>query len=550
MKTRDPAEAKRRHAEEWEKSEQAFALAQAQLAGADVLSEKDIQQLAARWLRNEVERLERDGEFEQELFPGIQWGYDRPGQPTEWNTEHLTVREAIAQAHEWDWDGIASGHATAVLREHGIPMPTEGSAKHSSLIRAFRVQHERLTEIAAARMGGDWVSQPKLAPHTPLTVGREAGGAPAEQKPEGMSLLSLFDLYATKKRLDDGDNRVTQKTLASYRALMDRFVDLCGNMSVDQISRLTVNAYREQLAKLPSKGEGTRGLRATELIAKADAEGLPRISAATVRNNLRALSAVLSHGLSIGVLTENAVLAGGASKGAAKAASKQAAASRKRRDYNRQELRTIFTSPIYSTAGWTSPRTDFGQAWYWMPLLLYYTGARREELAQLHVADVQREGPHVYLSILETEDGEDGVRSVKTAGSRRRIPLHPDLLDRGFLDYVESVPQAGQLFPKLTANKAGYYGANFGKRWASYLTDVVKLSAPATPAHGFRHTFKTLCREVGIAEDVMDAIAGHAGGNAVGRGYGSMPFARLAQEIVKFPTIASLVLPAPSKPAD
>ncbi|RZL91412.1 MAG: hypothetical protein EOP82_12825, partial [Variovorax sp.] len=30
-----------------------------------------------------------------------------------------------------------------------------------------------------------------------------------------------------------------------------------------------------------------------------------------------------------------------------------------------------------------------------------------------------------------------------------------------------------------------------------YLRDVVGLRRPASPAHGFRHTFKTLCREVG-----------------------------------------------------
>src|SRR4051812_19705401 len=77
-------------------------------------------------------------------------------------------------------------------------------------------------------------------------------------------------------------------------------------------------------------------------------------------------------------------------------------------------------------------------------------------------------------------------------------------------DYRDSVPPDGQLFPLLKASPTGYYGANFGKRWAEYLRVTVGLKTTASPSHGFRHTFKTLCREFGIPEDVQDAITGHA----------------------------------------
>ena len=74
LKTRDPGEAKRRYAEEWERSEQAFALARAQLAGAQILSERDVQQLVARWFRGELEKPEQSGDFERVLAPGVVWG--------------------------------------------------------------------------------------------------------------------------------------------------------------------------------------------------------------------------------------------------------------------------------------------------------------------------------------------------------------------------------------------------------------------------------------------------------------------------------------------
>ncbi len=70
LKTRDPLEAKGRFAEEWSHAETVFALARAQARGADTLSERDMQQLAARWFHEELRRMEAAGDFESRLVPG------------------------------------------------------------------------------------------------------------------------------------------------------------------------------------------------------------------------------------------------------------------------------------------------------------------------------------------------------------------------------------------------------------------------------------------------------------------------------------------------
>ena len=85
-------------------------------------------------------------------------------------------------------------------------------------------------------------------------------------------------------------------------------------------------------------------------------------------------------------------------------------------------------------------------------------------------------------------------------------------------------------------NPAGYFGANFGKRWSEYLRKTVKLDSPVSPIHGFSHTFKTLCRDAGIPEDVHDAITGHAGPGGIARDYGSMPLRRMAEQLKKYPS--------------
>ena len=533
--TRDPAEAKAKFAAAWSQSEDAFRLARAQASGIETLNARDIQQLAARWFRAQAQALDQTGNAAEWLVEGPKSGYERPD-GLDMHASLLTLREALENDPEWDITQLLDESIRRTLKAAGIPMPRQPSTL-DHLRAAFRTHWLKLSDLAAQRHEGDWLSSVDVLPDQPLSF--EAQRVDAKGK---TGLLDLFKTYKEDKVLTDGDTRAVRKTVAAYHATVVQFVELCGDGSIQSINRATIREYRKLLAQLPAKGYGIRKLGAKALIAKADAEGLPRISEPTIRNKLKALSTVLSHGVRLGLTTENPVIAGGIAKDAAKAATKRSAKTRQRKDYTKEELASIFTSPIYSTSGWSAPRADFGKAWYWMPLLMYYTGARREELAQLWTTDVVRPGAEVpYLSILATDDESDGERGVKTKGSRRLIPLHPDLIKLGFIEYVESLPDGNaQLFPKLKANPSGYFGANFGKRWAEYLREVVGLRSSATPSHGFRHAFKTLCREVGIAEDVHDAITGHSSG-AVARTYGAMPLARMAAELQKLPPAPGLV---------
>ena len=532
LDTRDGDEAKARFAAAWAESERAFALARTQANGAEVLSPQDAQQLASRWFRAEQERLERTGRFTDALVEAGRTLVERADGPEEYQ-RYVTVQEAADHGEDEGWADAVADAMRVTLFRHKLPMPAPKTEAFVRLAGAFEEQMVSLSEWALRRHDGERVARGLGAlPHEALSLEK-----PAAPSKGGRTMRKLFKSYAQEKTLNDGNNRATRSTLVEYERIVDRFVELQGDLEAADVTREVINAYRGALSRMPAKGEGTRGLTAWELIAKAEAEKLPCLSEPTIRNKLRALSAVLSHGVRLAWLQENPVIAGGAGKAAARAATRRRATNAKRKHYTAEELHVIFTSPIYSEAGWNPPKAQFGKAWYWLPLLLYYTGARREELAQLKPAEVLRQDGLWCLSILATGDDDDGKRGVKTLGSRRLVPLHPDLLERGFLQYVESVPADGQLFPLLTPDPLGYFGTNFGKRWADYLRVTVKLHSPASPVHGFRHTFKTLCRQACIPEDVHDAITGHVGGSAVARGYGAMPITRMAEEIKRLPLV-------------
>lgn len=529
--TRDPGEAKRAFALAFEESEKVFALARAQAQGLQMLTARDLQILAGRWFDNALVEAEALGDFSGLLAEGPTIGWEQ-GDHTETYTPLVPVRQ-ILDDHEPDLlDSTVLRHAREALRQEGIPFPAEGSKQRLQLLAVFREHVLRLSDLAALRAGGDWsAAMPSLGREV-LSVEQSK----LQSKPQ-RRLLDAFDGYAQDRFLNDGKSREVVKSVKAFRACMVEFTELVGDLPLNEINREVVNRYRAEVVRLPRRGAGIRSMRAPAKIAKAEKDGLPRIGPATVRNKLRALSAVLTFALRMQYIVENPVVEGGIGRAATRAASRQSHVARSRNHYDTAELKTIFASPAFSDPEWRWPSADYGRAWYWLPLLMYYTGARREEIAQLWVRDVKlTEGEISHLNILNAEADEDEGRSVKTAGSRRLIPLHADLERLGFFEYVRSLDAGGQLFPKLKRTPAGYYGTNFGKRWAQYLKETVKLQSPANPSHGFRHTFKTLCRTVGIPEEVGDRITGHAGPSRGGRGYGEMPLPRMAQEIAKFPS--------------
>lgn len=544
LKTRDPAEAKARFAAEWSKSEEAFSIARAQASGAEALSARDAQQLAARWYRQELAKMENSGEFRSYLVPGLIQTWEAGDSYGE-HQEALTFKQAQDEdlwpdsalrmpSGETDYEQVCLPYIQHMLDAEHIALPPPLSPIRQALTNAFRDHLFKLSDIAKQRHGGDWLTTASVLEHEPLSF--------SPQRTSGdRTLLNCFEAYARAKTLDDGDNRSTRKTLDEFRSSIRRFIELFGDVELSRITRGTVQDYRSKLAELPIKSAGASKLTAQQLIDKANANSLPRLSPATIRNRLRALSAILGYAVRMGWIQENPVEASGVAKAASKAAGGRA--GQRRKDYSQTELKALFGSPIFAGSDWKQPRADYGKAWYWLPLLMYYTGARREELAQLTVADLKLDesGVH-YLSILATGDDTPSahgasadLRTVKTDSSRRRIPLHPDLIKLGFLDYAKSLPQTGQLFPMLKASPAGFYGTNWGKAWGRYLRDVACVQSPASPSHGFRHTFKTLCRQVGIPEDVHDAITGHSDGS-VSRDYGSMPLQRMAEELTKLPS--------------
>ncbi|OAI26172.1 hypothetical protein A1351_15430 [Methylosinus sp. R-45379] len=179
----------------------------------------------------------------------------------------------------------------------------------------------------------------------------------------------------------------------------------------------------------------------------------------------------------------------------------------------------------------TRERAHLTAAKKWVALLCCFTGARVAEITQLRKSDVRREGDITYIRITP----EAG--SVKT-GMFRDVPLHKQILEWGFLEFVNAAPE-GPLFYSTTIKrdeKSVHPSKQVAQQLAAWIRSLKIVNEGVAPNHGWRHRFKTICRDVGIDAETRDAIQGHAARTA-GEAYGTVSLKLKAAAIEKFPRI-------------
>lgn len=105
-------------------------------------------------------------------------------------------------------------------------------------------------------------------------------------------------------------------------------------------------------------------------------------------------------------------------------------AETERKPFTPEQARLIYTELTDNPIGLV--RKDSHK---WGMLLSMFTGARLNEICQLNIADVQRQGDTWFLNI--TDEGEEN-KSIKTDAGNRKVPLHSELVRLGFPAFVDT----------------------------------------------------------------------------------------------------------------
>ena len=374
----------------------------------------------------------------------------------------------------------------------------------------------QLHSLELARLAGDYRGRVADSFFTDAEGRNVAGQGAAAVHSTDLTLKDAIDRYLTEE-LDL--RSVSEKTSLKHRSLLNHIADFFGSQrAVGSITRADCNQLRDTLSRLPPNfGKKATGKRTLEQIAASNKIG-NTLAWETQNNYLRMADNLFGWMVKERLIPDNP--ASGINP-----LRRREAPETQRLPFNRGELQSIFSSPLYT--GCVDDEHGFSRVGpnivrrsrYWVPLLALFTGMRMGEVLQLTPDHVRRSAQGTNFIVL-TRD-----MRLKTDGAEREIPIHPELERMGFLAWVEEKrkTKAGALFDDVPASKHGYRSDIFTKRFASFLR---KVDLPAARRrklcfHSFRHTFKDALNETDASEEIKDELCGWSRAKKTGRRYGT-----------------------------
>ena len=124
----------------------------------------------------------------------------------------------------------------------------------------------------------------------------------------------------------------------------------------------------------------------------------------------------------------------------------------------------------------------------WLPWLAALSGARIGEVAQLWGNRITTEDGIAVMVIRPAEDGG----SLKNEASERTVPIHPAILEAGFLEFVRQ-RGSGRLFYRRSSGDPSRKHSSKGvtNRLAEWIREQGFTDPRKAPNHALRHWFIT-----------------------------------------------------------
>jgi integrase len=297
----------------------------------------------------------------------------------------------------------------------------------------------------------------------------------------------------SKLYIEEGKRGGTWREVSTHeveRSLRDLF-ELMGDMPVSDFDVHQARLLKDRLSRCPQYFALLPQFKGKTLTQVIESGGTYKtITAVTVNNRLRKLSAFMNWCKSNGYVTDNPLVGLKVMTGSAKEA---------RLSFDQHDLSTLLNLDALKVEARKHP-------WrFWLPLLGRFTGARLEELCQLHVADFTTlQG----IDCIRIDDGHESQK-LKNSSSRRTLPIHPTLIRLGLLDYVKTqrTQNSDRLFPELepVRGKLGHAPS----KWFSRYRIKMGITDPKKTFHSFRHTMIDDLRDAGVQDSLIKRIAGH-----------------------------------------
>jgi integrase len=336
---------------------------------------------------------------------------------------------------------------------------------------------------------------------------------PARQ-PE-MMFSELVTLFLAEKEEDYRLNDIRQMRADKVQAITAIILEIMGPATAvhtiddDQVQRL-----RSMIARLPrNKNKHYPKLTIVEAIQKAEKDGRSGLAPITQSGYLAIFRDILTLAVRKRVLRSNPA------EDIKPIKKDKVALEDRRHPLTIEQLKGFFEGKFYRSCapGAPEPYNSPDRAWrFWVPLVMLYSSARPNEIAQLHIADVKKtKAGTPYIDLVEHE-GEHPTM-LKTRTSHRRLPIHPELVRMGFLTFVaqrrkEEAKRGPRLFHELKPNKYGNMASYLLRRFRDdFMPAEIRLNERQS-FYSIRHSVRDALRRAQVPPEALQAIGGWAQG--------------------------------------
>lgn len=449
----------------------------------------------------------------------------------------------ISQAPEpYLYEVVAHGVRLSPTCERGHAMVMELLQR----IGVFDGAHSRQGSISPLENNGPStpVSNPKTAEEQaahqapPPTLSPTAStlaepSAKVSSGIERMLLSQMVDLHLRNmKRSKRGERSATRER----RYILDLLAKVVGDKPVDEITVEDATAFADFLTVWPvyqHNHPDFKHMSALSIAAKAKANKMRPIHSATQAKHIKAIKAFFHWCVeSKAVLVDPFRFI--------ELSRYRDLIQRKKDVFSVPDLEALFNADRQRTH--TEPHK------FWAPLIAFYTGMRINEICQLYLDDIKSEtvkdetGKKHTVSYFDVTPFRDG-QSVKSAYSRRRIPIHSKLIELGFENYLADVRQSGaiHLLPGLTWGTDG--PGRVITQWFNgpHLRKQCGITSHSKSLHCFRHTITTLADRCWVPTSIMRTINGHSDGKDIDKAAyvarGSLLECKKGLEKIEFPEL-------------
>jgi len=309
-------------------------------------------------------------------------------------------------------------------------------------------------------------------------------------------------IKSTRKLIKDimGDTKVSEADGAVWGRYNDIILKLPSNhgksSKLRHLSCMEFIELEEKKEKQRIKSaeqsilrEGVTGDEKEKLLQDAR---LSRISPRTFQRHQKHLSGPLDHAVAIGRLSHNPYKPYVLGEAIVEDMRKSLPETK------RQLWTTVEFNALLGTEKWQSSGTQINDAIYWLPLIARLHGLRSEEILQLKPKNVRcDEGIHFF-------DIERGTgQSIKSNNARRMVPIHSQLIELGFLEFVarQLASKKERLFDKVTRSKSKKltFTATFTKNFTYY-----RKTRGVYDERRDLHAMRTTCNTKMVGSSVPD----------------------------------------------